>query len=107
MLNTRRSLQHAGHSWNPAHEQQGCVEGLTLFMMAPSKRRKSGGKTHEQPPRYLEPACVNEVVPVTRSEKKKRGLGTLDQHHVPAHWLVGFLISFFFFSPCLSFALSV
>lgn len=29
VLNICRSLQHAGHSWNPALEQQGCVEGLT------------------------------------------------------------------------------
>lgn len=48
------------------------------------------------PPQCFDLACVNEVVPVSRSEKKKRGLGT-GQCHIPARWLVGFLISFFFF----------
>lgn len=60
------------------------------------------------PPQCFDLACVNEVVPVSRSEKKKRGLGT-GQCHIPARWLVGFLISFFFsffFPSCLSFALS-
>lgn len=95
------SLQHIGHGWDPAYGQPGVYRGSGCYSWWFCR---TGGrvKTHEQFTPVLGPCLCEWVVPVTRSEKGR--LWTLAQRHVPAEWLVGFLISFFF--PCLSFALS-